>query len=86
MEDLDALGFTAPIGESDLETPIEECRLSQPGGDRVVVELGGLLEGQRARPESDGCPGLLDRLEFLRVLGLGLAVGELLVIDVAPHA
>ena len=62
---------------------VEKRRLAQPGGNCVVVELGGLLEGLRARPESDRGPRLLDRLTFFGS-GLGLPFVELLVIDVPP--
>ncbi len=57
VEDLDALGIAAPVGECDLKAAVQECGLPQPRGNRVVIELGGLLECLRARPEANRwCP------------------------------
>ena len=61
----------ALVGETDLETLVEEGHLAQPLEDRLGAELG-LLEDGRVGPEGDGRAGLLRRLDASE-LALGLA-------------
>ena len=71
----------------DLEAAIEVTHLAQPGGDDVVIELGGLGEDLAVGPEGDRGPGVLLPGPELFDLAPRLAPFEALRPDetVAPH-
>ena len=73
------------VGESDVDTLVQECKLAHPAGESVVVIYGGGSENLRIRMESDRSSRVMTLAHYLdraERLALGILLTENLALPV----